>query len=149
MTVSRLLVHISLQPIRWGDMDALGHVNNTVYFRYMEQARAEWLDAQARMAPRDASRGCVIAHASCDYVAPLVYPGTVEVRMFLGDPGRTSLGSFYELWMAGRRYAEGTARIVWIDLSTGRPTRLPDHVAEALRHGGYPMPTSGLSSSAL
>ena len=35
-------------PIRWGDMDALGHVNNTVYFRYMEQARIEWLHACAR-----------------------------------------------------------------------------------------------------
>ena len=32
-------------PIRWGDMDAIGHVNNTVYFRYMEQARIEWAQA--------------------------------------------------------------------------------------------------------
>ena len=43
----RLLVHTSIQPIRWGDMDSLGHVNNTVYFRHMEQARIEWLFAQA------------------------------------------------------------------------------------------------------
>ena len=42
---SRLLVHTSRLPIRWGDMDALGHVNNTVYFRYMEQARIEWVRA--------------------------------------------------------------------------------------------------------
>jgi acyl-CoA thioester hydrolase len=31
-------------PIRWGDMDAFGHVNNTVYFRYMEQARISWFE---------------------------------------------------------------------------------------------------------
>ena len=43
MTGPRLLVHTSVQPIRWGDMDALGHVNNTVYFRYLEQTRIEWV----------------------------------------------------------------------------------------------------------
>ena len=43
MTTPRVLVHTTTQVIRWGDMDAFGHVNNTVYFRYMEQARIEWL----------------------------------------------------------------------------------------------------------
>ena len=37
-------VHTTRMPVRWGDMDAMGHVNNTVYFRYMEQARIEWLE---------------------------------------------------------------------------------------------------------
>jgi hypothetical protein len=41
------LIHITKMPIRWGDMDAYGHVNNTVYFRYMEQARVEWIEAMA------------------------------------------------------------------------------------------------------
>ena len=40
----RKLVLTSLQAIRWGDQDAMGHVNNTVYFRYIEQARIEWLE---------------------------------------------------------------------------------------------------------
>ena len=39
------LVHESIIPVRWGDMDALGHVNNAVYFRYIEQARVNWLDS--------------------------------------------------------------------------------------------------------
>jgi hypothetical protein len=43
----RILVHTSLQPIGWGDMDTLGHLNHTVCFRCMEQARIEW-----RAAPR-------------------------------------------------------------------------------------------------
>ena len=37
-------------PIRWGDMDAMGHVNNAVYFRYMETVRIEWM-TQAGMDP--------------------------------------------------------------------------------------------------
>jgi len=43
VTLPRILVHTSLQPLRWADMDMLGHVNNVAYFRYMEQARIEWL----------------------------------------------------------------------------------------------------------
>ena len=37
------LLHEHRLDIRWGDMDALGHVNNVIYFRYFEQARASWL----------------------------------------------------------------------------------------------------------
>ena len=130
----RLLVHTSIQPIRWGDMDALGHVNNTVYFRYMEQARIEWLFAQARSHDAYAAgSGPVIVNASCTFEQPLVYPGDVEVRMYLGEPGRSSVGSHYEIFKDGRRHAEGAARIVWIDLATGRPTALPEAIAGPLR----------------
>jgi acyl-CoA thioester hydrolase len=41
----RKLVYSNQMPIRWGDQDAMGHVNNTVYFRYMEQTRIEWLES--------------------------------------------------------------------------------------------------------
>ncbi len=132
--VSRLHVHTSVQPIRWADMDALGHVNNTVYFRYMEQARIEWLYAQAQAGVGyDCGTGSVIVNASCTFREPLVYPGDVEVRMFLGGLGRTSVGSFYELWKDGRMYADGAAKIVWIELASGRPTPLPEAIAASVR----------------
>ncbi len=130
----RLLVLTSVQPIRWGDMDALGHVNNTVYFRYMEQARIDWLESLSSSGLGYArGEGPVIVDASCTFREPLVYPGNVEVRMFLGGPGRTSVGSFYELWKDGRMHADGAARIVWIDLATGRPAPLPEAIAGPLR----------------
>jgi len=47
MSEQRVLVHASSQRVRWCDMDMLGHVNNTVYFRFMEQARIEWTYALA------------------------------------------------------------------------------------------------------
>lgn len=130
----RLLVHTSIQPIRWGDMDALGHVNNTVYFRYMEQARVEWFHAfagSAAYAPN--GFGMVIVNASCTFELPLCYPGTLEVKMSLGHPGRTSVGSFYEICKDGRRYAEGAAKIVLIDVASGRPHPLPESVVAPLR----------------
>jgi acyl-CoA thioester hydrolase len=132
----RLLVHTSRQAIRWPDMDALGHVNNTVYFRYMEQARIEWLYAVARETGHGyaAGSGAVIVNASCTFTEPLLYPGDVEVRMFLAAPGRTSVASYYEIWKDDRRHADGAAKIVWIDLGTGRPAPLPEPIAAPLRH---------------
>jgi acyl-CoA thioester hydrolase len=75
----------------------------------------------------------VIVNASCTFEVPLVYPGEVEVRMYLGGLGRTSVGSYYELFKDGRRHAEGAAKIVWIELATGRPTPLPESIAGPLR----------------
>ena len=129
----RLLVHTSRWPIRWGDMDALGHVNNTVYFRYMEQARIEWLHELLPAHVREGTLPMVVVNASCTFLLPLVYPGEVEVRMLLGDPGRTSVGSYYEIRTNGEKYAEGAAKVVWIDLATGRPAPLPDIVVAPLR----------------
>ena len=56
MQSARKLVQTCLIPIRWGDMDAYGHVNNTVYFRYMEQARVEYLEQLGFRSCRGAQR---------------------------------------------------------------------------------------------
>lgn len=129
----RMLVHTSRLAIRWGDMDAFGHVNNTVYFRYMEQARIEWLAGLFPDRDGTIALPMVIVNASCTFLLPLVYPGEVEIGMWLGDPGRTSVGSFYEIRMNGDKFAEGAAKIVWLDPASGRPAPLPEIVAAPLR----------------
>ena len=129
----RILVHTSRQPIRWADMDMLGHVNNTVFFRYCEQARIEWTYGLHRGGDAYADTGPVIVNASCTFLRPLVYPGEVEVRMYLSDPGRTSLGSHYEIFKDGTKCADGSAKLVWIDLATGRSVPVPEWVTEPLR----------------
>jgi len=129
----RVLVHTTLQKIRWGDMDMLGHVNNTVYFRYMEQARIEWMQALAGdLAGREGPLP-VVVNASCNFRVPLVYPADVEVRMYIGDPGRTSIGSYYDLSVNGERCADGAARMVWTDRDSGRPVPVPAAVVAPLR----------------
>jgi acyl-CoA thioester hydrolase len=121
-------------PVRWGDMDALGHVNNTVYFRYMEQARIEWLESLGLRVEAGRSDGVVIVNASCTFLVPITYPATVEVRLFAGDPGRSSIPTYYEMYCAGDEalYAEGAAKVVWIDGVTGKSAPLPDHIRELL-----------------
>jgi acyl-CoA thioester hydrolase len=127
MASSHKLVHSISIPIRWGDMDAQGHVNNTVYFRYMEQARVEWLES-LRERGAAIGLGSVIVNASCTFLLPLSHPGTVDVRMFVGAHGRSSVDTHYEMWMSDRKYAEGSARIVWIDEHTQKSTPLPQAV---------------------
>jgi acyl-CoA thioester hydrolase len=126
MEIPRKLLHVVRIPIRWGDMDAYEHVNNTVYFRYMEQARVEWLERSGHVC-NARQEAPVIINASCTFFVPLTYPGTVEVRMFAGHVGRSSVATYYELRLEGADllYAEGAAKVVWMDPATGKSVPLP------------------------
>ena len=126
-------MHTSVQRIRWSDMDTLGHVNHTVYFRYMEQARIEWMQSLAGPLAADDAPLPVVVNASCNFRVALVYPADVEVRMSIGDAGRTSIGSFYDLFVDGTRCADGAARMVWTDRESGRPVPLPAGIVAPLR----------------
>jgi acyl-CoA thioester hydrolase len=130
MEHKRKLIHTAVLPIRWGDMDAMNHVNNTVYFRYMEQTRIEWFERLGYNTGQNAKEGPVIVNASCTFLVPLVYPGNVEVRMFIGHPGRSSLPTHYELRLQGEEklYATGDAKMVWINPASGRSIPLPDNM---------------------
>lgn len=128
--VKKNIYHTQI-PIRWGDMDAYGHVNNTVYFRYAEQARCEWLELQGfKVAPEGIAP--VIINASCTFLKPMNYPGTVEVRTFVGQPGRSSVQSHVEMLIDGELYAEGAAKIVWMDTLSGKSVAIPDDVRAVL-----------------
>ena len=132
----RILVHILRMPIRWGDMDAMGHVNNTVYFRYLEQARMSWFE-QINCVPDLASgQGAVIINAHCTFLRQLKYPGEIEVRTFAATPGRSSIETMHEI----RRVdtpdvlaAEGGAKIVWIDYQREKSLPIPDDVRVRLQ----------------
>ena len=133
----RTLVHNSRIPVRWGDMDALGHVNNTVYFRFAEQARIEWLETFGISDIANVDSGPVIINASCTFLKPIVYPAIVEIDMLIGKPGRSSLQTYYEMRCVGddtTLFAEGAAKIVWWNPRTGNSQPLPDFIREIYRH---------------
>jgi acyl-CoA thioester hydrolase len=117
MASARKLVHSVSVPIRWGDMDAQGHVNNTVYFRYMEQARIGWFDALVPAGEAWKDTGIVIANASCNFRRAINYPGTVEVKLYVGKPGGSSVPTYYEMRVGNEDliYADGAAVVVFID----------------------------------
>jgi hypothetical protein len=76
---ARKLMHVMRQAIRWGDMDVLGHVNNTVYFRYMESGRICFLEEAAGEFTMQ-GEGPVIVTAYCTFIKQLKYPGEIEIR---------------------------------------------------------------------
>jgi len=130
-------VHVTRIPVRWGDMDALGHVNNTVYFRFAEQARIDWLMALGIRDIVAVDAGPVIVNASCTFLKPITFPATVEVKTLIGRPGRSSLPTFYEMRVVGEEtlYAEGAAKVVWWNPKTGKSLPLPDFLRRLYPHG--------------
>jgi acyl-CoA thioester hydrolase len=133
MSAPKKLVHVERIAIRWGDMDAMGHVNNTVYFRYMEQARIGWFDALVPQAEAWKSTGIVIANASCNFKRAINYPGTVEVQVYAGTPGGSSVPTFYELMIGGELHADGAATVVFIDMARQKPVRIPEGIRARLQ----------------
>lgn len=136
-TAGPTLVHTLRMPIRWGDMDALGHVNNTNYFRYIESARIAWLE-QVGGLPDARSEGPVIVNASMNFLKQLTYPGEIEVRTFVAGPGRSSIEVSHEIRLldadgvAGALHAHGSAKVVWVDFRLGKSVRLPDALRNAV-----------------
>ena len=114
-------------------MDAMGHVNNTVYFRYMEQARINWFENLVPRAEAWTRIGLVIVNASCNFKKPINYPGTVEVKVFAGAPGGSSVATFYELLLNQEIHADGAATVVFIDAKEQKPLRIPKTIREALQ----------------
>jgi len=120
-------LHTALLDVRWGDMDAAGHVNNSRFFSYFEEARVEWLKAN-REEEMFTDIGPVLAHASCDFEQPVRHPATLRIEVYTEPPGRSSLRTHYvaRLDASGDVVATGDATLVWIDVNSGRPVPLPN-----------------------
>ena len=115
-------------PIRWGDMDAMAHVNNTIYFRYMESLRIEWFRSIGCL-PSEAASGPIIINAFCSFIRQLEYPGEVLAKMYVSDPGRTT----FETWCTLERTdrpgvidAAGGATTIWVDFPKQKASPLPE-----------------------
>jgi acyl-CoA thioester hydrolase len=129
LPAEKKLTHSCEIPIRWGDMDAMGHVNNTVYFRYFEVARLEWIYAVGAAAAPGAGEGPVIVNAFCNFLRQLEFPGTVVAKHYVAHPGRSSFDTYLTLERSdepGVIYAEGGAKTVWTDYAAKKSVPLPD-----------------------
>ena len=90
---TKKLVYEMVIPIRWGDMDAMNHLNNAMYFRYLEIIRIEWMRSIGCL-PDSKGEGPVIVNAFCNFYRQLQYPGDVLMKLYVSDPGRTT----FETW---------------------------------------------------
>ena len=119
-------------PVAWGDMDAMGHVNNAVYFRWFETARVRCF-GELGLGPIEQSDdvGPILHSASCRYRIPLTHPDTVTVGARIGDVGEDRFAMLYRA--VSHRHqavaADGESVIVTFSYATGTKAR----VAEELR----------------
>lgn len=123
-------------PVAWGDMDAFGHVNNTVYLRWFETARIayfERLGLNAAMAQTGV--GPILARVTCDFRLPVAFPDTVTTRVTVTRLGRSSFVMDHRVESAafgGRVAAEGEGVIVLLDYRAGRKVALDDALRGAI-----------------
>src|SRR5512141_1924762 len=110
-------------PLRWGDMDAMAHLNNVMYFRLMEEARIQWFQ-QFDLPTLPTGEACILAHVSCDFVRAMTYPGVALVR-------RSSVEmsiSIEKKSEPGVTYATGRSVLVWYDYTQGKSLPWPERV---------------------
>ncbi|UZD53946.1 acyl-CoA thioesterase [Caldimonas aquatica] len=128
------LVYEMRIPIRWGDMDAMGHVNNAMYFRYLEVVRIEWMRSLGAQ-PDPRGEGPVIVNAFCNFYRQLEYPGEVLARHYVANPGRSSFDTYITLERVdrpGEIYAAGGATTVWVDFPNQKSKPLPQWLRDAI-----------------
>ena len=123
-------VRVSI-PVAWSDMDALGHVNNGVFLRWFEDARIVYF---GRVGIDFERVGVILARQSCDYLAPVVYPDTVEARVSVTRLGTKSFTMSFAISSAaaGRDVATGEGVMVAFDYESQRSVPLPAALREAI-----------------
>ncbi len=129
LPASARLLHTARYTMRWGDMDAFGHLNNARYFTYFEQARVDWLMSLG------IAHDLVLANISCTFLHALRFPATLEVELYGQARGEHSIDSYYLLHNLdenGRLCAIAHGTIVWYDHAGARPMPVPQTVRACL-----------------
>ena len=130
--------------VRFSDCDLLGHVNNAVYLTYFEQCRLAWWrhlggsfgGSRPGVAGLPGS-DVIIAHVSCDYRAPAYMDDELDIKLKLGEVGRSSFTLVYAIVNAatGQRIADGRSVSVTFDYAVGRSVPIPEATRALLEHG--------------
>jgi acyl-CoA thioester hydrolase len=121
--------------VRYGDIDPQGHVNNVVYFTYMEQARAKYIERLGLWKGTDfLDLGIILAEAHCRFLAPLRYGQPVEVGVSVTRIGNKSFEMTYTLRDASSQdeAAQGWTVQVAYDYRTGESVPIPPVWREAI-----------------
>jgi len=127
--LAREYAYVAPTKVHWGDMDALGHVNNVVYFKYLENTRLTMMEALG-IFPRlfEEGTGLVIADARCRYKAPVVYPDILHIGVRVELIGEDRMRFRYALFSERlqRIAAEAETIQVCVNPQTGRKTAMPE-----------------------
>lgn len=122
-------------PIAWGEMDAQKHVNNVVYFRYLENARIAYYERIGILKMMEETGiGTVLASTQCRYRTPLTYPDTLSVgaKVTKIDADRFTMEYRVVSHRLRKLAAEGEGVLVTYDYRENRKTLVPEKLRESI-----------------
>ncbi|MBI2423686.1 MAG: acyl-CoA thioesterase [Candidatus Hydrogenedentes bacterium] len=119
-------------PVRWGDMDAMGHVNNAMYMTYLESARIHLFAELGMERPMDdAHIGFALVSVTCNFRQQVQFPATLEIGTAVERIGMRSFHLIHGMFWEGtdRLAADSSSVVAWVDYAKGQSIPL----SEAMR----------------
>lgn len=114
------------QVVTWGDMDAHGHVNNVIYFRYMENARVEFYRRIGKYEFEERTGiTLVVKSTSCRYIAPLSCPDRISIGARVADINDEQILMQYIIVNAGTNQVAALGEAAIVALKAGDRSRVP------------------------
>ncbi len=118
--------------VRWRDLDAFNHVNNSNYLTYLEEARLQWLQHVRDWFGAEAKP--VLAASNVQYRRPIAWPATLHIELRCARLGNSSITIAHRILDAGDAnclYSDGQVVMVWMNPATGKSAALPASIRAA------------------
>lgn len=122
--------HVTPITVRFRDIDAMGHVNNAVFFTYLETARVGYMrNVVFEIKTRNLGEaGLILAQVSCQFKAPIFYGQSVEVGTRVSEMRNSSFSLEHRIEADGQLAALSEAVVVHYDYQGGKSLRIPDEI---------------------
>lgn len=120
----------------WGEMDALGHVNNVSYFRYFETARIDFLKQTGLLSVMsDPSHSPVLKDTYAQYKRAVTFPDTLYVGSYITDIKHDRFTMRYEAFSESQQAicTTGYANVVMFNMNTGQKSPIPEAMLAVLK----------------
>ena len=120
--------------VRWRDLDAVNHVNNSNYLTFLEEARLQWLQ-QVRGEWFGEGSMPVLASSEVNYRRPIAWPAQLAIELACERLGNSSLTLAHRIVDASDTaclYSDGRVVLVWMNPATGKPVPLPQAIRDAI-----------------
>jgi acyl-CoA thioester hydrolase len=119
---------------RWSDNDHYGHVNNAVYYMYLDTAVNGWLMEATGLDTRDLSSIGIVVSSRCEYLVPVGFPDRLQVGLATSRVGNSSVTYQLAVFREPDETLCAVAEFihVYVDRTTRRPTSIPESVRSAV-----------------
>ena len=124
------------QAVVWGDMDAFGHVNNTVFFRYFEDARWQFFNQFGVNEYKEKHNvGPILASTTCNFRLPLTFPDRIQIGARYDIVAPKKIIMTYAVYSEQHEAiaAEGESLLVYYDYQRGQSCAIPTDVLNQIQ----------------